>query len=187
MPLTTDAQLLFFSGTYNTIWEPEYPTDDNGDECDGDLNFGAYLNYLGKLITTEVANLLPFDDCDVVFKSVYYPREYNFSTDSITVVLNNYHNNISILRGYAQYHKKQFQTYLNNHFTSYDGFMSYYSNDYDDWIQQDINDFGEVENGVYISFYLQNEICPDMNMYIYDGIYSYMNEWIYENFEYAED
>jgi hypothetical protein len=179
--------LLFFSGTYDTIWAPPYPTDDNGDELLGDLDFGLYMNYISHGITLEVDKLLPFADGDVVFQSCHVPKEYNSVTDTIIVTLKNYRNNINYLRGYAAYHKKYFQKYLNSNFKSCDGFISYYSDNYDFWAQQYSEDLDEVEVGTYLSFYLISEVSVDLNEYIFDSVATDVREWVSDNFTYESE
>ena len=182
------VELTFFSGTYNTIWEPEYPTDDNGCEQEGDINFEAYLNILSTELIQEISTLLPFEFNDLTLESVTSPKAYNFSSDRIFCNLTNYHNNINLLRGYAEYYKSQFQEYLNKHFTSYDGFSSYYDNDYSSWIEKSSDSLDHIEIGTYLSFYLTNEsesyTSGDINYYIYCSISSSLSEWIYSNFDY---
>jgi hypothetical protein len=66
------------------------------------------------------------------YKKIWSPKEYNFKTDAIdcTAKFNPYR----VLRWLNEY-KEEFAEYVRRNFTSYDGFMSYYSNDIDEWFE----------------------------------------------------
>ena len=180
------VQLVFFSGTYCTIWEPPYPTDDNGDVCAGTLDFDLYLHYISAQITHQIAELLPIQSSDIKLLCAYSPIEYNSHTDTIIISMSNYRNNINLLRGYAEYHKLPFQRYLTANYQSYDGFVSYYSNDYDYWSQQDSSVLDDIQIGTYLSFYLINEVNGYINEYIHNTISDDIDDWIFNNFKYEE-
>ena len=64
------------------------------------------------------------------FQALESPREYNFATDKIiaTVSLEE----VDKARKICEEHPQEFQKFLSDTFTSFDGFISYYPNDADD-------------------------------------------------------
>lgn len=68
-------------------------------------------------------------DLKIEFESLSSPREYNFVTDRIFVNMPD----CEFLRIYNEIDKKVFADCIKSHFTSYDGFISFYSNDINEW------------------------------------------------------
>ena len=184
------AALHLFSGTYNTIWEPQYPTNSHGDTVDdGSVNFDTYLEKLGDLYTTEVGYLLPieFSSENFTFESTSSPRYYNYSTDRLFVTLHNYDEQIEVLRDYANNLHDLFSQHLKDKYTSCSGYIPYYSNDIADWLDRDSSDLDHNEIGEYIAFYLSNENASchqSVDDQIKDSLDDRLDNWVYSNYEY---
>lgn len=73
----------------------------------------------------------------IEFENIYSPKEYNFSTDSINCIIEPKTDEI---KNFINTNKGKFSEYLKKKYTSYDGFISHYSNNFDEW-QKDTNNF----------------------------------------------
>lgn len=103
------------------------------------------------------------------FKDMVSPREYNFSTDRIFAMIDRDDlNNIMEAVG-----NEKMAEYVKKHFTSYDGFSSFYSNDFMDWINQedawDHNQWGSVLE-VYIGMHLDAGWQEDIELGMWDNV-----------------
>lgn len=68
------------------------------------------------------------------FVGIDSPREYNFTTDKLAVNLKAESESIQFLVHYCiNQHRTQFDKYLKDNFTSYDGFWSFWPNNTGDW------------------------------------------------------
>lgn len=106
------------------------------------------------------------------FEKLSSPREYNFANDAIHVVytLNEY--NEKLIRGYLKHNKKAFEKYLEDHYTSYDGFFSSYSNDVNVWMNDDYMEH-EHKLGAVLDFILRDHLKAEENI-------DHVDLWIYE-------
>jgi hypothetical protein len=78
------------------------------------------------------------------FVAIDSPREYNFTTDRLVAKITL--EDLQRARKIAEDNEADFEQYLRDTFTSYDGFYSSYSNDMNDWkdIPTDVLDCNEV-------------------------------------------
>ena len=166
--------VLPFCGTYGTYYDlcqviPNCEmSDEDVEEFWSNHDFKEWLDELGKIYTsafeaelhwlvssrqTDDEEEIPKDLDLMVFESTYYPREYNFSTDKIFVVLSD--RLIAILIGYAWEHSKEFAEFLTKEFSDRSGFMSYYSNRLSDWLSKEPAEYDQVELGAFLDFYIK--------------------------------
>ena len=124
-----------FSGTYETQWDV-IETNDNGDE----MNVVYDHNDLMKSIANEYQNHADYilSEFEIPFiKKIKFtggfdcPPYYNFSTDTLDFEI--IVNKTQLLRALNELADgEEFATFLKEHFTSYDGFMSFTPNNYAD-------------------------------------------------------
>jgi hypothetical protein len=116
-------------------------------------------------------------------KEVYSPKEYNFATDEIVMDIT--YSKMRILQVVKKDHEN-FNQFLKDNYTSYDGFMSFTSNNYDDWLV----DFEENEArsvGAVLSYLFQERITEngyEFETFVVEniGYYSdYIDSTDYEN------
>jgi len=70
---------------------------------------------------------------NVEYEELISPREYNFKTDTIHVIIElSDENKKNIIKTIEE--DEEFKIYLNEQYTSRDGFISFYSNNIIDWI-----------------------------------------------------
>lgn len=105
------------------------------------------------------------------------PRFYNYRTDRLVLSVNV---DAELLKGYAySSHPIEFESYLKENFTSYDGFISFVPNNLSDFLEwEETNQQSSID--VLIEFYLLSRI--DLDSYRRD-----LYEFAYETaFEFSE-
>lgn len=142
-----------FSGFYGSIWEENAGEEmefENINEVrkekglpplenDMDYDYRTYFNELSKRITNAVSARLKdggFID-DWSYEKLSSPKEYNFVNDAIHVTFSLSPANQKAIRGFLRKNKEAFSEYLMNHYSSYDGFLSAYSNQVEIWLVDD--------------------------------------------------
>ncbi len=102
------------------------------EECTDYIDYSGYHNDMAGAICEGVCEELKSHDLieSYEFEGLRSPKYYNFSNDSIDVTVE-----VDIISLIEKCKKDivDFAAYLLDHYTSYDGFMSGYSNDPDDW------------------------------------------------------
>lgn len=192
-----------FQGFYNTIFEiDESDIDaeidyfcDNHKNIDSDLlkevininydtfvkeDWNGYKNYVGEKSCEVLEDFLREKgfDCKVVFENVYSPREYNFSNDSVNCSIEVDDNFIDKVRNFVLQYSELFAEYIKDNYTSYDGFMSYYSNNSNDWIKHINEDISAHELGSILLFIL---LVEDDELKDFSDVVDEYNENLYEN------
>lgn len=86
------------------------------------------------------------------------PRFYNYRTDRLVLSVNV---DVELLKGYAySSHPIEFESYLKENFTSYDGFISFVPNNLSDFLEwEETNQQSSID--VLIEFYLLSRIDLD--------------------------
>jgi len=136
---------------YPKIFEADIPTDYFKE------NFYSYLDYrqAENGCSEYIADgLIGLDHSEIIVNVKYQktvnPAYYNFSTDSINVEIEY---NPKKLKAFIKENKEAFKEYIENKYTSYDGFSSSYSNDVHNWIDLvNKNELGEHELGSVLEF-----------------------------------
>lgn len=103
------------------------------------------------------------------------PAYYNYSNDSINVMYKLDDNNFKNIHKYLLDNKESFEDYLKGKYTSYDGFLSRYSNDVSDWLTESFKDDmidSEHKLSSIFEFICENE---DIDQY---ELYDYVETWI---------
>lgn len=125
-------------------------------------DFQAYMDEVCKSITDNlIAPMLTEDSniCDKVeFDYVSSPRYYNFTTDKIVMNLNI---DLDALKEFIlnnDYRRNGFDKYLEEHYTSRDGFSSFVANNIDDFFKE--NEYMDV----LIDYYLLTKIYGYANV-----------------------
>lgn len=140
----------------------------------------TYKKFISEVADNHVTNILDFliernIIKNIEYKSLYSPKYYNFETDRIEMLFDF---NCKELEKYCfQENKSKFCEYLKENFTSYDGFISFVPNNFEDIkIEKKSNKSRYYQ--VLIEFYLMNELDFDeIHLQTYDD----MNElfWNY--------
>lgn len=177
--------LPLFSGFYSSIFDiDEYDEVSNYNlENDTDLtvdnfyfNYNNYHQEISKEICLTVETLLKDNNIidSLIFESLRSPRFCNFENDSINieVVIKK-----DVILQYLKDNFNEFEAYINNNYTSYDGFSSYYSNDAKEWLTGFENDKLESEThqvGAILDFIsinlLNKDDIKDVEFWLYENI-----------------
>ena len=134
-----------FPGFYNTVFEysneesdiqyynEEYGTDFNWDDFEWD--YKDYENRVAKSFVNRLeSELKGIIDIKIDFQELISPKEYNFTNDSI---------NVSIeveLKELIKLVKDRYddaKVYFKEKYTSCSGFISFHSNNVDEWLNED--------------------------------------------------
>lgn len=170
-----ETWLPIFSGFYETIWET-----DNDEEMeiehlnelrkekglpaiewdDVEWDYKTYTKAVVEGFTSEVETELKKLGMvsKIKFQKVSSPREYNFANDAGYIEVSLTKENRENITEYLDNHKLEFSKYLQDHYTSYDGFMSSYSNDLGEWLDnlEDVLNH-QHKLGAVLDFILRNE------------------------------
>lgn len=180
--LNTNLFPIISVGMYNSNISPDEIFDDytiNDDKENGYIHFdseyywdnfqndkykkriaelaGEYLN--GKIVSLNGTEIT------IKCRHIFSPSYYNFSTDEIVIDVT--YNKRKLLQ-VAKDERDQFEAFLKAKYTSYDGFASFTSNNYDDWLigfkDNDSRDVGAILS--YIYFMWQNEDHGTFDEYV---------------------
>ncbi len=131
-----------FPGFYGTIYEPDETSEieSYNDEYKTDLNYDDFnfdydqyykdlsTEYVNKLEVEINSNILPVK---MTFEAVQSPREYNFTNYSINIDLEI---DLDELINIISNNKDKAAEYFKDKYTSCSGFISFHSNDIEDWL-----------------------------------------------------
>lgn len=139
-------------------------------------NYKEYCDDVAKAVceflTEKVSEMLN-TKVEFEFQSIYSPKYYNYRNDSINVNFNcDADAFMKNLLEYIKKHLDDFKEYIESNYTSYDGFMSYYSNDVNDWLKNEYNDH---EIGSLLEFALRSyydDIETDMIYFSLENVYA---------------
>lgn len=107
-----------------------------------------YLEAFEDMLATEGSKHIPIE-----WDNMESPREYNFATDCIygKIELTDLHYMLNAIPSDI------WKAYVKSECTSYDGFISFYSPDYEDW-NEDLTTWGEARLGMILECYLKH-VC----------------------------
>lgn len=172
-------------------------------DCWWDLDYKQYMKDVADLAMDRFIELGNENLEDIItlvptgkVAEVFSPREYNFTTDRIfkqvKITEQDYYKLVDFLLGKKELAKQVFE----NHFTSYDGFSSFYPNTLDYWLNLDWNSLTNLqfsyiyhcalcvrlyENDYYRHDNNGDSIDEIMNVYLY-AIRELENN-VYEDFD----
>ena len=151
--------LPVFKGMYGNYWDDYRPYDEHGDELSYEryeIDSKAMLESIGKSIigylynSTELFELLGIEAME--FQSSYSPQFYNFSNDSINIEVTA---NTQVLARYVFENWDAYEEEIHKHHTSRDGFISFQSNDIQEWAVETSNFTDFEDNEYYLGFIMQ--------------------------------
>ena len=161
--MKVNIQLPSFHGFYDSIWTTIVESDFEEDarergitradewECD----WRKYEKEIVELYTDKYIEMLNmYLDLNVEQKGepeLDSPKYYNFRTDRIYVDIN--FSAIKKLRTLMQKWEKEMRKTIKENHTSYDGFISFMSNDFDEWIFEYLK-YDNEHFGLYLSYAL---------------------------------
>jgi hypothetical protein len=151
MKIQLNTNLIpIFSGTYESVWDI-VDCDDNGNELYTVYDHNELMKGICKAYQDNADYIVSELNIPwikkIKFTASYSPREYNFSTDTldfdITVSKKDLYKALEELKG-----SLDFEKYLRDNFTSYDGFMSFTPNSYQDLYNEILTQGREFEQSI---------------------------------------
>tara|TARA_Y100001937_G_C7014084_1_gene282336 strand:+ start:21 stop:629 length:609 start_codon:yes stop_codon:yes gene_type:complete len=169
--------LPLFPGFYGTIFEPyedseiehindlrnDKGLDDIGyDDCE--WNYDDYNERVAERCVDFVEWELKEMELKFTYQGIQSPRFYNYSNDSINVEIEL--KDMDKIIQYLNENEDEFRQHIKERYTSCSGFISHYSNNSDDWID-DLKSEVTLSHklGAILEFILINEGVTTMNMY----------------------
>ena len=134
--------LPVFPGFYSTIFEPDESleisniNEEREQKGLSELGFDAfefdydgYKDQVCRSVTSVVERQLKDFVTSIDFEELISPRFYNYSNDSINVIIKLSNKNVKAILSYLETNKETFAQYLRDNYTSSSGFISHYDND----------------------------------------------------------
>lgn len=181
MPETT----IPFSGFYETIHSHavgdhalmEYGCDNEDhakpewtdtESCDNDRCSSKATSEQFKALEAEycreyVKNFSELIGIPLKFKEMTSPREYNFTTDRIFAEISE----ADVEKLKEEVNLKAMREHVRKHFTSHEGFSSFYSGDYDMWLLKQEEPFDHNQIGALLEVWAE-EVDSDWEMEVYE-------------------
>ena len=185
-------QLPSFSGFYNTSWSDDderffYDCKERGiEEVDGwEIDWTRYKNDVGSYYVLYyegfIKQYLHLSGFNIIFEEIVSPREYNFSTDRIfcTLEIDNLSEFLGNLVKLALPVKDKLAKMIRDNHSSRSGFISFMSNDLDEWLSlfMNLTALEDEDNAIYVSYIIYYLLLPhgDFNdeYTIDDSIYEF--------------
>jgi hypothetical protein len=161
-----------FNGTYETEWEVE-EWDDQGEEVPVDYNQQDLMKSIAGVYHDNEKQILealavPFIKSIHFTGGTHSPREYNFSTDTLDFDLNI--NKKGMLEALAKLAgNEEFEKWLHECFTSYDGFMSFTPNNYKELSEEIRGEHNEFDQALSAMIrFLAGDDSKKINMDMYE-------------------
>ena len=161
-------------------------------------NFENYKNDISKefsnLYLELIKDLLPYDITEnsnflLELKSSYIdsPQYYNYRTDKNGLFIKTNYTTLNLIKNYVLSFEN-IEEYIYKKNSSYDGFISFLSNDFNEWINKPIENYECNE----LSFLFDNVIIQNDNDLIFElnyecyenvEVYNYVNPYVEYNYK----
>ena len=153
--------LPIFTGFYNTIFDIDLMFEDIKDI--ESIDYKKYENDVSNQLCEIVENELSKFIKDIEFIKVDNPKYYNYSNDTIDCIITP---KKQAILSYIKDNKIEFDKYLKDNYTCYDGFISHYDNNSnsEDWNETNIIN-GLHQLGSVLNFICINEGITEFDLY----------------------
>ena len=176
--IKTQSYLPIFTGFYGSFFEDylnhleemeyEYLAENGIQDEQPEFDYQTFYKDCSYEMMYKVCELLT--DLDLIdnyyFVKLRSPREYNFRNDEIIVDYVLTDTNVFKIKTYLLSNYDAFKKYIKDNYTSYDGFISFHSNNADEWLallSECIND--EHKLGSILNFILENEDTSEHDLF----------------------
>ena len=192
-----ETYLPLFSGFYGSIWEldlhyideeisqarqdkglfSDYNVDDL--KIDYESFENDVVQNFAQALQENLSEYNLIKSIDV--QKIVHPAAYNFKNDSVDVAIEFYQENLS---DFIYSRHESFCAYLKSRYTSRDGFISWYSNDFETW-QSDTKHFSDFSKNGHILGAILDFVCQELKIEEF-SLYESVMENIYP-INYAEN
>jgi hypothetical protein len=189
--------LPLFSGFYGTNWEFNFENiaqdikesrDEKGLYSDFDINdvkidYESYENDIVKNFAEALQDILSEHKfvSKIELQSIVHPKAYNFSNDSANVIINY---NAEAVKDFIYSNQEKFCAFLKSRYTSCDGFISWFSNEFETWETETLHFSDFSKNGHYLGAVLEF-VCAELKIVEFDLYESVFDNVYFSN--YAEN
>jgi hypothetical protein len=143
------------------------------DCCDYGAVYEKVAHFWVEAFDLWCKNNLGTPEGSFTFEAMVSPREYNFTTDVVYAYVPE-----AVIRSLFEKSKadehKQLEKVIKASFTSYDGFISFYPNDLEAWLEKPLSEWDYNELGTLLGAVMQ--LCEDFedNDKFRDQLYEYI-------------
>lgn len=142
------------------IFEGFYESNLYNSDCPLLTDFEKFTHRVGKYATTEMYYSLPYRNFTLIrkmeFAGISSPKYYNFDTDRLMIEIT--YEDDALASYCFEHNRNEFDIYLRQNFTSYDGFLSFVANNVSDFKKQmdeeESSDWSDRCSQVMLEFYL---------------------------------
>lgn len=164
---TIKSYLPIFQGFYGSLFDSDQAEEmvlENEDlQFDEvEFDFKEYRNRVAEKCVSSVWNFLKNDgfEIDIEFEEVYSPKFYNFTNDVINCTYKISDRDFNSLIYYCEFNLSEFKTFLEDNYSSYSGFISFFATEpkkwFNEYLKEDSDKFERAFAGI-LEFYLENE------------------------------
>ncbi len=162
-----ESYISQFPGFYGTYFESDLAEemvleDENLNYDQVEFDYEEYRKRVVEKVISEIQNQLNLEgfNINIEFDGIYSPREYNFGNDVINCTYEFTTADLDKLKEYLMDNDNDFKTFLDNNYSSFDGFISYFETEPKTWLNEYLN-IGSVKFerafAECLGFYLENE------------------------------
>lgn len=178
-----------FSGTYESIWEIR-DCDENGNEINCNYDHRELMQSIVKAYKQSEESLVRDLDIPWItkidFTGFYSPSQYNYSTDRLEFNMcideQGMLENLSNLKNDDKFHQ-----FLKDNYSSYDGFMSFTPNNYDELFNEISNEEHYHQSIAALIAYLLKQNKFDSINWEQNNTYDYWSSNGYMGLNYTVD
>lgn len=120
------------------IFEGFYESNLYNSDCPLLTDFEKFTHRVGKYATTEMYYSLPYRNFTLIrkmeFAGISSPKYYNFETDRLMIEIT--YEDDALASYCFEHNRNEFDIYLRDNFSSYDGFLSFVANNVSDFKKQ---------------------------------------------------
>jgi hypothetical protein len=181
--------LPVFSGFYGSFWELDFDYIENEiDEARKEkglyseynidnlkIDYTSFENDVVKGFAEALKNELEDFIVKIEVQDIIHPKEYNFKNDSVNVKIEY---KPEALTAFIYGNKASFEKFLKARYTSRDGFISFYSNDFESW-EKDTENFTDFSKnghilGAVLDFIAKEKKIEELDFfdYVMQNIYA---------------
>lgn len=184
---------LKYTNWSTEIFEGFYESRLYNSDCPLLTNFDEFESRVGKYATEVMYEELPPHDFTLIkkmkFEGIYSPKYYNFETDRLMIEIT--YDDDALASYCFEHNRNEFEIYLQQNFTSYDGFHSFIANNVSDFKNQmedeETSGWSDRCSQVMLEFYLlQNLDMERVRLLVAEFAYETMYEFLPEP-ELSED
>ena len=190
-PLLNYGELIMKTLKYTNwstqIFEGFYESRLYNSDCPSLKDFEKFTNRVGKYATDIIYESLPIPDFTLIkkmdFVGIASPKFYNFDTDRLMTEIT--YDDDALASYCFEHNRNEFEIYLRQNFTSYDGFHSFIANNLPEFKEQmedeESSGWSDRCSQVMLEFYLTQTLDLERIRYLvaefaFETMYEYLPE-----------